>query len=252
MKSLPTRLIPMLLIENESIVKGSKFKNHTYVGDPLNIIKLFNDLEANEIFICGITNTVKNKRPAFSYLQKIASQAFMPISYGGGISCVEDAEKIISIGFEKVALNSAAIEDFHLLKNISSSIGSSSTIASLDVKKNFFSRQLVFTHSGTKNTKMNPLEIALRMQDNGAGELILCSVDNEGTNKGFDYDLISLITSALDIPVIASGGAHSLDCFSKAVDAGADAAAAGNYFIFNGEHRAVLVSYPNFYDLLQM
>ena len=250
MIALPPRLIPMLLLDNQSVVKGSNFKNHTYVGDPLNIIKLFNDMGANEIFLCGIGNTNKNTKPDYEFLDNISSQAFMPISYGGGVNSLEDAEKIISIGFEKVALNTAALNNFSLLKIISNSLGACSTIASLDVKKNIFSRQTVFSCSGTKNTKMKPLEAALRLQDAGAGELLLCSIDREGTNKGMDYDLIQIISSALEIPVVASGGAFSLECFGKAINAGADAVGAGNYFIFNGDHRAVLVSYPDFKDLI--
>ena len=239
------RVIPTLLLSKRSFVKGVHFKNHSYVGDPLNIIKLFNDKEANELLILDIVATKERSAPDFDYLKKLSSQAFMPMSYGGGIKSLEDAMRIVDLGFEKVVMNSSFYTDPSLVKDISSSLGSSSTVVSIDIKKDLFRKKRAFRNSGKEKCKLNILEYALMAQDYGAGEIILCSIDHEGKYMGYDYEIIENISSSLEIPVVASGGASSLNDFNLAMRSGASAVSAGNLFIYTGKHKAVLVSYPS-------
>ena len=246
LKNLPPRIIPSLLLKNRSFVKGFKFKNHKYVGDPLNIIKLFNDLQASELLIMGIDARDRNG-PDFDFLNKISSQAFMPLSYGGGIKNLSQAKKIISCGFEKVVLNTSAFRDPELISLISSELGSSSTVGCIDVVKNkVLSGYKVFSKNARKKEAIQFQELAIMYLEFGAGELIINSVNLDGSGKGFDLDLIKSLVKTIDIPLIISCGAKSLDDFKHAIDAGASAVAAGDFFIYKGEHRAVLVSYPDY------
>lgn len=243
---LPPRIIPTLLLKNKSFVKGSKFRKHSYVGDPLNVIKLFNDLQASEILILGIDAREENG-PDFDYLNKLSSQAFMPMSYGGNINSFTEASKIISIGFEKVVLNTVSFLNPDIISQISDELGSSSTVGCIDIKKNyFFNDYKVFSNSGKKKQKIPPQELAIIYQEYGAGELIINSIDLDGSSKGYDLNLIKSISQSIDIPLIISGGAGSLEDFKKALNAGASAVAAGNFFVYKGEHKAVLVSYPEY------
>ena len=246
LKILPPRIIPTLLLRNRSFVKGMKFKNHQYVGDPLNIIKLFNDLQASEILIMGI-DARENNGPDFEYLDKISSQAFMPLSYGGGIKDLSEASKIISCGFEKVILNSTTLENPELISLVSSKLGSSSTVGCIDVRKNkFLSGYKVFTNNARKKEKIFVQDLATMYQELGAGELIINSVDLDGSGKGYDLALIESLIKNVDIPLIVSCGANNISDFKKAIDAGASGVSAGDFFIYKGEHRAVLVSYPDY------
>ena len=246
LKRLPPRLIPTLLLKNRSFVKGSKFKNHKYVGDPLNIIKLFNDLQASEILIMGIDAREKNG-PDLEYLDKISSQAFMPLSYGGNINDTKQASEIIARGFEKVVLNTSSFLNPEIISNISEELGASSTVGCIDVKKNtFFDGYKVLSNNGRKKEKISPQKLAEMYQEYGAGELIVNSIQLDGSGNGYDISLIQSISQSIDIPLIISGGAEGLQDFKKAIDAGASAVSAGNFFIYKGEHKAVLVSYPDY------
>lgn len=243
---LNTRVIPTLLLRNSGLVKGSKFKDHRYVGDPVNAVKIFNEKEVDELVFLDITATQEGRPPNYSLIADIASQAFMPLGYGGGLTKVEEVEKLFKIGIEKAILNSAAIENMDLVREASRVSGSQSIVVSLDVKKNLLGRYRVYTHAGKKEHKLDPVELAQKMQEQGAGEIIICSIDREGGAQGYDLNLIQNISRAVSIPVIAAGGAGSLADFKLAVDHGASAVAAGDMFIFHGKHKAVLITYPEY------
>lgn len=246
-KTIP-RLIPSLLLKDRSFVKGTKFKNHSYVGDPLNIIKLFNDLQASEILIFGIDAREKNG-PDFDYLERLSSQAFMPLSYGGGIDNLSQAQMIISLGFEKVVLNTAAFNRPDLMSEISDELGSSSTVGCIDTSKKFLNKGYkIFTHNGKKKENISPQELAIKYQELGAGEIIINTISLDGLGTGYDQELLQSIVQSIDIPLIISGGAGNIRDFEIALNNGASGVSAGNYFVYKGRHKAVLVSYPN-YDL---
>lgn len=245
---LKTRVIPVLLMKNSGLYKGVKFKNHKYVGDPINTVKIFNDKEVDELIIFDIEASKLNKPINFEFLENIASEAFMPIAYGGGIKTLEDAQKLFSLGIEKVILNTSAISNFDLVKDLVESFGSQSIVFSLDTKKTFFGTK-VYAKSGTEKIKYEVKELALKMEEFGVGEIILNSINKDGTLEGYDINLIQQLSSVLSIPLVACGGASSLDDFKKAKEYGAHAMAAGAFFVYHGPHRAVLVSYPSYNDL---
>lgn len=246
---LSVRVIPTLLLRNNGLVKGCKFKNHKYVGDPVNAVKIYNDKEVDELIFLDITATADGRGPNFELLEDIASQAFMPFGYGGGLKSIEEIEKIFKIGIEKVVLNTAAVDNLDLVKESGRVAGSQSIVVSIDVKKTLFGKYRVYSHSGRIDTKLDPVEFALRVEGAGAGELMICSIDREGSGQGYDLDLIGRVANAVGIPVIASGGAGSLTDFKDAVTQGASAVAAGDMFIFYGKHKAVLITYPEYREL---
>jgi cyclase len=246
---IATRVIPSLLLRNTGLVKGVQFKNHKYVGDPINAVKIFNDKEVDELVILDITATLEKRKPNFAILTDIASQAFMPLGYGGGIYTLEDIEKLFKIGVEKAILNTAAVNDLSLITQASKIAGSQSIVVSIDVKKSFLGKYFVCTHSGTINTKLSPIEFAKQVQDSGAGEIILCSIDHEGTSQGYDLELINKVSAVLKIPLVASGGAGKLVHFVDAAKAGASAVTAGTMFVYYGKHKAVLITYPEYHQL---
>ena len=249
---LKTRVIPVLLMKNAGLYKGVKFKNHKYVGDPINTVKIFNDKEVDELVIFDIEASRLNKPINFELLENIASEAFMPIAYGGGIKTLDDAQKLFSLGIEKVVLNTSAIENLDLVKKLVDSYGSQSVVFSLDVKKSFFGKYEAYSYSGSKKVKMLPAELAKKMQDLGIGELIINSIDNDGVMQGYDLAIIKEIATQLTIPVIACGGAGNLEDFNKAKEVGAHGCAAGSMFVYNGIHKAVLISYPKYEKLCEL
>ncbi len=249
---LKTRVIPVLLMKNGGLYKGVKFKNHQYVGDPINTVKIFNDKEVDELVIFDIEASMLNKPINFELLENIAGEAFMPIAYGGGIKTLEDAQKLFSLGIEKVILNTSAIENIDLVKKLVNSYGSQSVVFCLDVKKSFFGKYEVFSYSGSKKIKILPIELAKKMENLGVGEIIVNSIDNDGVMKGYDLDLIKEIATKLTIPVIACGGARNLEDFKKAKEIGAHGCAAGSMFVYNGVHKAVLISYPKYEQLCEL
>ena len=244
------RVIPCLLLRNLGLVKTVKFKNPTYLGDPINIVKIFNDKEVDELMFLDIMATVENKRPPFKLLEKVASEAFMPLGYGGGIRMLEDVKTIIGLGIEKLVINSYAVENPAFIRKVADFAGSSSVVVSMDVKKNRWGKYEVFTHSGRKATGLDPVKFAVEMANIGAGELFLNSIDRDGTMQGYDLALTTRVASAVNIPVVACGGAHTVQDLEAAVkQGGASAAGAGSMFVFQGPHRAVLISYPTSQEL---
>ena len=244
------RVIPCLLLRNLGLVKTVKFKNPTYLGDPINIVKIFNDKEVDELMFLDIMATVENKRPPFKLLEKVASEAFMPLGYGGGIRMLEDVKTIIGLGIEKLVINSYAVENPAFIRKVADFAGSSSVVVSMDVKKNRWGKYEVFTHSGRKATGLDPVKFAVEMANIGAGELFLNSIDRDGTMQGYDLALITRVASAVNSPVVACGGARTVQDLEAAVkQGGASAAGAGSMFVFQGPHRAVLISYPTSQEL---
>lgn len=246
------RVIPCLLLKNQGLVKTVRFKNPKYLGDPINIVKIFNDKEVDELVFLDIAATVDGKEPPYALLEDIASEAFMPFGYGGGIKKLEQIRRILGLGVEKVVINSHAVENPHFIYEAAQMVGSQSVVVSMDVKKSIWGKYEVYAKGGRRSTGLKPLDFALKMEEMGAGELIVNSIDQDGTMKGYDLDLITCITGAVGIPVVACGGAGKLQDLADAVaQGGASAAGAGSMFVFQGPHRAVLISYPSNKDLVQ-
>jgi cyclase len=249
---LKTRVIPCLLLKNDGLVKTVQFKHPKYVGDPINAVKIFNEKEVDELVFLDTTATVENRRPPLKLISEIATECFMPFCYGGGIRSIEDIAELFRLGVEKVSLNSYAVENPSLISRAADMFGNQSIVVSIDVKKTLFGKYRVFTHGGRKASKHDPVEFAVRMQEAGAGELFLNSIDRDGMMQGYDIDLIRRVSEAVSIPVIACGGAGSLDDFADAVKrGGASAVSAGSLFVFQGSHRAVLITYPSRKELEQ-
>jgi imidazole glycerol-phosphate synthase subunit HisF len=232
------------LLQRGGLVKTVKFKNPTYVGDPINAVKVFNEKEIDEIVVLDIDASREKRTPNFAMIKEIAGEAFIPLAYGGGISKIEEVKELFYLGVEKIILNYQANQQPDLVKNAANLVGSQSVVVSIDVKKNFFGKYKVYTLNGTANTNSDPVDFAKKMQDTGAGEIFLNAIDRDGTYEGYDLELISKVSSALSIPLIACGGAAEITDFAKAVANGASAVAAGSMFVFRRPHKAVLISYP--------
>jgi cyclase len=240
------RVIVTLLLKNKGLVKGIKFKNHKYVGDPLNAVKIFNDKKADELVFLDIQATNENRNIDISLVKAIGDQCNMPFSVGGGIRSIAQIKDCIKAGAEKVVINTYAFENPYFIKEASDYFGSSTIVVSIDVKKNLFGKYQVYTNSGAKNTSVNPIEYATLVEQNGAGEIIVNSIDNDGAMQGYDLELTKLISENVSIPVIALGGAGNLTDFKLAIEHGnASAVAAGSLFVYYGHRRAVLINYPD-------
>ncbi len=246
---LKPRVIPCLLLKNTGLVKTVNFKNPQYVGDPVNAVKIFNDKEVDELILFDTTATVEKKKPNLSLLRDIASECFMPLTYGGGIRSLQDMREIFKLGVEKICVNTQAILSPSLVRQASEVFGSQSIVVCLDVRRNSSGRHEVYTHGGTKKANEDAVALAQEMQSMGAGEMVLNSMDRDGTQKGYDMELIRSVSTRVSIPVIACGGAGTLDDFARAVACGAAAVAAGSMFVFHGKRRAVLISYPEILEL---
>lgn len=247
-----TRVIPCLLLRNQGLVKTVKFKNPTYLGDPINVVRIFNDKEVDELVLLDITATIERRKPRVKLIAQIAGECFMPLGYGGGIRSLEDVQELLNIGIEKVVINSYAAENPSFIRKAADIAGTQSVVVSIDFKRTLGGKCEVFTHSGTKATGLNPIEFAREMEAMGAGELLLNSIDRDGTMQGYDMELITRVAQVVHIPVVACGGAGSVGDLVDAVRrGGASAAAAGSLFVFQGRHRAVLISYPSPQELKQ-
>jgi len=248
---LQTRIMPCLLLKNSKLVKTIKFKNPNYVGDPVNAIKIYNEKEVDELIFLDITATLEKKTPSFKTISEIASECFMPLTYGGGITNLEDMKTIFNLGVEKIAINSYGIDNPLFIEKASAKFGSQSIIVSIDVKKKLIGSYEVYSHSGTKGTGMDPLDWAKKVQDLGAGEILLTSIDKDGTMEGYDLTLIKRICDSVNIPVIVCGGAGNVEDFAKAVDAGASAVAAGSIVVYHGSAQGVLINFPSKDELIK-
>lgn len=239
------RVMPCLLIRNRALVKTVRFKDACYVGDPINTIRIFNEKEVDELILLDITATTENKRPNLELIADIAGECFMPLAYGGGVKSLEDFRSLFGLGVEKVAVNSAAFADPDLISRAAGAFGSQSVIGAIDVKKSLWGKFKVCHHGGRQEAGMGPVERAKRLEELGAGEILLTSVDRDGTFQGYDLELVRQVSQAVGIPVIACGGAGSLEHLGQAVkEAGASAVALGSMVVYQGPHRAVLINYP--------
>lgn len=247
---LKTRVVPCLLLKNNGLVKTVKFRAPTYVGDPINAVKILNEKEVDELIFLDIYATVENRKPKFDLLHDIATECFMPFGYGGGIRNMDDVGKLFNLGIEKIILNSYAVENPSFIREASENFGSQSIVISIDVKKRLLGNYEIFTHSGKKRTRLDPVRFAVQMEEMGAGEIFLNSIDRDGTMQGYDIQLIKEVSRSVSIPVVASGGAGKIDDFALAVkEGGASAVAAGSMFVFHGKLRAVLINYPEINEL---
>lgn len=240
------RVIPTLLLRNGSLVKTTNFKRFTYVGDPVNTVRIFNELEVDELLFLDIDATNERHAPNFELLADIASECFMPLAYGGGIRDIESADRILRMGFEKVALNSYAVERPEIIREFADRFGSQAVVVSIDVRKPLFGKARVHTRGARHNAGRDPVEWAQRVESLGAGEILLTSVEREGSWSGLDLELTTAVTSAVDIPVIAHGGAGSLADIGAAVkQAGASAVGVGSLVVFQKKDMGVLVNFPD-------
>ncbi len=244
------RVIPILLLQNNGLVKTVRFKNPTYIGDPINAVKIFNEKEVDELAFIDIEATVKQKEPDYAKIEEIASECFMPLAYGGGIRNLEQIKRIIGIGVEKVILNTSLATNIGLISEAAKVFGNQSVVASVDVRKDLFGRNACYTHSGKNKVKEKLSDFVKTIEAAGAGELILTSIDREGTFGGYDIDLLRSVCSLVKIPVVANGGASKIEDFANAMThGGASAVAAGSLFVYKSENRGVLISYPSQKDL---
>lgn len=247
---LRIRVIPCLLLQGEGLVKTRKFTQPTYVGDPVNAIRIFNDKEVDELILLDITASREQRGPKLQAIRDFASECFMPVGYGGGIRSLSDAREVLAAGIEKIVINTMALRRPELVWEMASEFGSQAVVVSIDAKKKLFGGYEVMTRGGTEKTGLTPLEHARRMVDLGAGEIFLNSIDNDGMQAGYDLALVRSVADAVSVPMIACGGAGTLAHLSAAVNEGhASAVAAGSMFVFHGRHRAVLISYPSPADL---
>jgi len=250
---LRSRITPCLLVHKKGLVKTVEFDNPKYVGDPINAIRIFNEKCVDELILLDILSTVEGKAIKLDVIRDIASECFMPLCYGGGIRDLDTIREVLSIGVEKVSINSAAVIQPKLINDAALFFGSSTIVVSIDVKKSLLGSYSVYINNGKEKTKYNPVDWAKKVESLGAGEILLNSIDKDGTQEGYDISLLKQVTSAVNIPVVAAGGAGSMNDFSKAInEANVAAVAAGSFFVFHGKHRAVLISYPNENELDQL
>lgn len=246
------RIIPVLLLDVDGLIKTTKYKHPIYLGDPINAVKIFNDKLADEVIILDVTATQQRRKPNYELLEDIGTEAFMPFAYGGGINEIEDAVKILKAGAEKIIINSVVFDRPDFVKTLSEKIGSSSTVVSIDIKKNLFGKYKVFTKRGKSNTNLNPFDHARRMIDYGAGEIFVNNIDLDGMMSGYEVDFIRTFAEALDVPVVCCGGAKDIsDVINLFKHTQVSGCAAGSMFVYNGPLKGFLISYPNVDDLIE-
>lgn len=244
------RIIPCLLLEGKSLVKTVKFKNPQYIGDPINTVRIFNQMEADELILLDIGATKRGTQPQFELIEDIASECFMPICYGGGIRDIESMQRIYRAGVEKIAINTYALEHPEFIKIASEIFGSQSLILSIDVKKNLFGKYEIYYQGHNTFYKKDLYNYILEAEKFGVGEILLTSVDRDGTWDGYDLSLIKSVSEKISVPLIAAGGAGKLtDFYDATVKAGASAVAAGSMFVYQGKNLGVLINYPSVKEL---
>lgn len=242
---LRPRIIPCLLVHNGGLVKTVRFKDPKYVGDPLNAVRIFNEKEVDELIVIDIDASAQRRAPNYGLIEKLAAECRMPLCYGGGVNCASQAQNIVRLGVEKVAVSSAAIQNPELVSDMADAVGRQSVVVVLDVKQNVFGRYTVWTHNGRVNTKRSPLELAQLLEAKGAGEIVINSIDNDGTMKGYDLGLAQSVRNSINLPMTVLGGAGSLNDLAALIENfKIVGAAAGSLFVFKGKYRAVLISYP--------
>lgn len=245
------RIIPVLSIDDRDLIKTVQFDKRRYLGDPVNAVKIFNRKGIDELAVLDISATKKGKEPDWELLQDIASEAFMPLSYGGGITNVEQVRQLIAIGYEKVVINTALIEDIEMVEEAIALVGSQSVVASIDAVKRCGEYKCVI-RDGSKVIDISPVALARQMEAKGVGEIFLNSVDCDGMMQGYDVPLIKSVTDVVKIPVTACGGAGNIQDLKKAIEEGrAHAAAGGSLFVYYGKLKAVLITFPTEEELVR-
>lgn len=240
-----TRVIPVLLLRGQGLVKTVKFKAPKYIGDPVNAVRIFNEKEVDELVFLDISATTEGRGPAFDVLADIAGEAFMPMAYGGGITTLDQVRRVFALGFEKIIINSAAYGAPDLISEAAAVFGSQSIVGCIDVRHTLLGRYEVYSRSGSVRERIGLVDHLQALQQAGVGEILANSIDRDGTMTGYDLKLIREVSSRVSVPVIACGGAGGIDDFVQAVEQGyAAAVAAGSLFVFMGPHRAVLINYP--------
>jgi cyclase len=243
---LKTRIIPCLQLIGDSLVKTVKFRNPDYIGDPINTVRIFNELEVDELCFLDIRATEEGRKPNIEILHQISNECFMPLSYGGGISDFETAREILSIGFEKIILNTQAYEQADLVGKMAAHFGAQAVVGSIDAKKNLWGKYHVYISDGTRKIEVDVVEWAKKLEEAGAGEIIITSMDREGTWSGFDVDLTRKVSEAVGIPVIANGGAGSIEHIGEVVKKGhASAVCLGSMVVYQQKGMGVLVNFPD-------
>jgi cyclase len=247
------RVIPVLLLKNLGLVKSVKFRDYRYIGDPINAVKLFNDLGADELVFLDILASNENRSISLDFVRRVGDEANMPFSVGGGIRSIGEIKQAINAGAEKVVLNTIAAENPEFIREASDEFGSSTIVVSIDVKKSFLGKELTVTNSGKKFTKYDPVSFSKLMEESGAGEIIINCIENDGMMNGYDISLVKKVSEAVRIPVVALGGAGKINDLKTAVFEGyASAVAAGSLFVYHGPRRAVLINYPTQEELIEI
>ena len=242
--NLSPRIIPVLLLHRQGVYKTNQFANPSYIGDPLNIVKIFNDKEVDELIILDIDASAKGKDPDYKSLYEITGEAFMPIAYGGGIHRLDQVEELFKTGMEKVILNSVLLNNLKIVEKLVATYGSQSVVANIDYKTSFF-RSRVYFYGGSQKSHFHPVEWAMKLVECGVGEIMLNAISREGTGLGYDLEMLKSITQSVNVPVIISGGAGVIKDFKLAYNNGASRMAAGSFFVYKQPHRAVLINYPD-------
>ena len=239
------RVIPVLLLNGSTLVKSIKFKDYNYIGDPINAVKIYNDLKADELVFLDINATKEKRTIPLTFVSELSEETNMPFAVGGGIKSLDDIQNVISAGAEKVVINSAAVENPDFIKEATQYFGTSTIVVCIDVKKKLFKGEKVWGHGGKKSSGYSPVEFAKLMEENGAGEIIVQSIEHDGLMEGYHFKLIEEIAKAVKIPVVALGGAGNRTHFKKAYkDCFVNGVGAGSMFVYQGTKRGVLVNYP--------
>jgi imidazole glycerol-phosphate synthase subunit HisF len=249
------RIIPVLLLKNLALVKSIQFKSHKYIGDPINAVRIFNDMKADELVLLDIEASKKDRLISLDFVKNVGEEAYMPFAVGGGIKSLEDIKAVLGAGAEKVVINTEAARNPEFIKEASEAFGSSAIVVCIDVKKRIFRGQRTWILGGSRPTAFTPVEFARLMEKNGAGELIIQSIDRDGTMEGYDIELINSISTSVSIPIVALGGAGKEEHLVEAYRQGhASALAAGSLFVYQSKKRGVLINYPDksgsIFDLL--
>jgi len=246
MQSLRKRVIPVLGIQNRKLIKTLRFGNPTYIGDPINAIKVFNEKEVDEIMVVDIRASAEKSAPDFAHLREMAGEAFMPMGYGGGVNNFDLAQKVFQCGIEKVVLNSVLYKNPEIVTRIANHYGAQSVVISLDYKKNVFGKLKPVFFSGKKSMNVSLVDFAKQMEERGAGEIVLHNVDREGTFSGYDLESLAEVVNATGIPVVPLGGARNITDMADALKAGAHAMAASGLFVFkNNDRNSILINYQS-------
>ena len=243
---IQARAIPCLLLKHDGLVKTVNFRKPTYIGDPINAVKIYNEKEVDELIFLDITATPEGREPNYDLIQRIATECFMPFSYGGGIRSIECIKKLLRLGVEKVILNTASHENPELVKQAATTFGSSTVIAAMDIKRTLWGTYSRYIRGGRKSVRGNVVEFARELEKLGAGELFINSIDRDGVMQGYDLDILQSIAQSISIPVIACGGAGNLGHLRSLIETtGVSAAAAGSIFVYHGKLKGVLINYPS-------